>query len=143
MSTKDKVGHIFQAAVNVFSMGEEGEGEGFHGDGPVFDEPIHKNSNDYTGHQGVYEIKVDGEVEKYGKADMTKTSTTTGEPTRLQSQINKLQKDNPAAAVDGKVIYQDKKISTKEIKAIETLNIKEFNNKNGRKPPGNKNHQGS
>ena len=51
---------------------------------------VHKNSNSYVGPQGVYEIKVDGQTHKYGKADMTNTSATTGQPTRLQSQLNKL-----------------------------------------------------
>ena len=132
VSKKDKFDRVLQATVNVVSLGEDGENEG-----------IHKNSNNYVGHQGVYEIKVDGEVQKYGKADMTKTSTTTGQPTRLQSQINKLRKDNPTVNVRGKVIYEHKNVSTKEIKAIETLNIKEFNKKNGKSPPGNKNHPGT
>jgi len=37
ISTKDKAGHIFQAAAGVFTLGEEGESEGFHGEGPRFD----------------------------------------------------------------------------------------------------------
>jgi hypothetical protein len=33
VSTKDKVGHVVQAFANVISLGEDGEGEGFHGEG--------------------------------------------------------------------------------------------------------------
>jgi RHS repeat-associated protein len=132
ISTKDKVGHLVQSTVNVLSIGEEGEGEG-----------IHKNSNDYVGHQGVYEIKVDGEVHKYGKADMTNTSKTTGQPTRLQSQVNKIRKENPSARVEGEVLHQNKKISTKDAKEIETQKIQQYKNKNNKLPPGNQNHPGT
>ena len=141
VSTKDKVGHIVQAAANIISLGEDGESEGFHGEGPKL-EP-NKNSNDYVGHQGVYEIKKDGDLQKYGKADMTKTSTTTGQPTRLQSQLNKLQKENPNSIVEGEVIHDNKKISTKDIKKVETQKVQEYYDKNNKKyPPGNQNHPG-
>jgi len=104
-----KVASVVGAMLNVMPVDGEGAGAG---------EGIHKNSNDYVGHQGVYEIKVDGELEKYGKSDMTKTSKKTGEPVRLQSQLNKIQKAKPAADVQGKVIYEHKNISTKEIKQV-------------------------
>jgi len=40
VSTKDKIGHVVQAAVNVLSLGEEGEGEGYHAPEFNFDEPF-------------------------------------------------------------------------------------------------------
>jgi hypothetical protein len=103
---------------------------------------VHKNSNDYVGHQGVYEIKVDGKLHKYGKADMTQTSST-GNPKRLQTQINKLQKQNPNSQVSGKIIYENKNISTAKIKQVETKAVQGYYVKNKQSyPPGNQNHPG-
>ncbi|WP_147275104.1 hypothetical protein [Paenibacillus prosopidis] len=48
-----------------------------------------KNSNNYVGHQGVYEIKIDGNLHKYGKADMTKLANT-GNPKTLKGFRHKL-----------------------------------------------------
>ncbi|MFZ3589760.1 DUF6531 domain-containing protein [Bacillus sp. DJP31] len=102
---------------------------------------VHKNSNDYVGHQGVYEIKKDGKLHKYGKADMTSTSST-GLPKRLQSQLNKLQKQNPDSQVMGRVIYDNKSISTRVIKKIETKAVQNYYDKYKQYPQGNKNHPG-
>ena len=52
----------------------------------------HKNNNNYTGKQGVYEIKINGKTWKFGKADMTKISSS-GLPTRLQTQIPRTRSD--------------------------------------------------
>ena len=122
-------------AINMLMMGDGGEGES----GPI----LHKNANNYVGHQGVYEIKMDGEVYKYGKADMTNTSATTGQPTRLQSQLNKLQRKNPDAIIEGEVIHSDENISTKDIKKVETNKVQDHINKNKKYPPGNQNHPGT
>jgi len=54
-----------------------------------------------------------------GKADMTNMSST-GKPTRLQSQLNTLEKQYPEKDITGEVIYQNKNISTKKIKEGET-----------------------
>ncbi|MFW5761466.1 MAG: RHS repeat-associated core domain-containing protein [Cyclobacteriaceae bacterium] len=78
---------------------------------------IHKNSNSYSGHQGVYEIRKDGKLFKYGKADITKLSST-GNPKRLQTQLNALRKLYPKSTISGKVLYSNKKISTTDIKKI-------------------------
>jgi len=150
VSTTQKVTRVVVATVNLAPIDGEGEREPSSGmkeptlkePEPILDNSTHKNSNDYTGHQGVYDIKVDGELYKYGKADMTKTSKTTGEPKRLQSQLNKLQKENPLADIQGKILHQDKNITTKEIKKVETQKIQEYKNKNGKNPPGNQNHPG-
>jgi RHS repeat-associated protein len=102
---------------------------------------VHKNSNSYVGHQSVYQIRINGEVNKYGKADMTKTAST-GDPVRLQSQVNKLQKQNPDSVVSGKVVYENKSISTADIKKVETKYIQNYYNNNSVVPPGNINHPG-
>jgi RHS repeat-associated protein len=51
---------------------------------------VNKNSNKYVGKQSVYEIKKDGKLVKYGKADATNVSKTTGQPKRLQTQVDKM-----------------------------------------------------
>lgn len=62
----------------------------------------------------------------------------TGYPKRLQTQVNKLQKQN--SRVTGRVIYENKNISTANIKKVETKAIKNYHDKNKRFPPGNQNH---
>jgi hypothetical protein len=108
----------------------------------VTNKALHKNSNDYVGHQGVYEIKINKNLHKYGKAYMTQIVTSTGNPKRLQTQINKLQRQNPNSIVAGKVIYENKNISTANIKKVETNAIQKYYDKNKKFPPGNLNHPG-
>ncbi len=103
---------------------------------------LHKNDNNYVGYQAVYQIKIDGKLYKYGKADMTDLSKTTGKPNRLQSQINTLIKENPTKRVSGNVIYENKNISTLDVKKIETKAVQNYVNKNGKFPKGNQNHPG-
>ena len=100
---------------------------------------IHKNSNNYVGHQGVYEIRKDGQLLKYGKADMTKLSST-GNPIRLQSQINALRRLYPRSTITGKVLYSNPKISTANIKKVETRYIQNYYNTHKAYPPRNLNH---
>ena len=103
---------------------------------------LHKNSNIYVGDQSVYEIKIDGELFKYGKADATNVDSTTGKPKRLQSQLNKLSEEHPNSLIEGKVLENYTNISTKDIKAIETKYIQEYINQNGKLPEGNQGHPG-
>ncbi|ANE45480.1 hypothetical protein SY83_03140 [Paenibacillus swuensis] len=102
---------------------------------------VHKNSNSYVGNQGVYKIDIDGSLYKYGKADMTKLARS-GNPKRLQTQINKLQRQNPNSQVTGRVIYHNKTISTRGIKKIETKAIQNYYDKFKKYPNGNQNHPG-
>ncbi|WP_203258194.1 RHS repeat-associated core domain-containing protein [Hyunsoonleella ulvae] len=97
---------------------------------------LHKNNNKYKGHQGVYEIKVNGKTFKYGKADMTNMSST-GLPRRLQSQINKLKKKFPGKLITGKVIFNRKNITTKKIKEIEAKTVRKYVKKFKTFPKGN------
>jgi len=97
---------------------------------------IHKNTNEYKGHQGVYEIKVNGKTYKYGKADMTKTSST-GLPKRLQSQINKLKKSMPGKTITGKVIFNRKDITTRDVKEVEAKKVRQYVKKFRSFPKGN------
>jgi RHS repeat-associated protein len=102
---------------------------------------IHKNSNVYVGHQGVYEIRINGSVHKYGKADMTELSST-GLPVRLQSQINRLSRQYPTSQVTGRVLYQNQSISTLDVKKVETAYVQSYYNTYGVYPPDNQNHPG-
>ncbi|MFC4410614.1 hypothetical protein ACFOZY_09335 [Chungangia koreensis] len=72
---------------------------------------------------------------------MTQISST-GNPKRLQTQINKLQRQNPNSQVSGKVIYENENISTANIKKVETKAIQGYYDKNKQDPPGNQNHPG-
>jgi ABC-type phosphate transport system ATPase subunit len=80
-----------------------------------------------------------GNLHKYGKADMTQIAKA-GNPKRLQTQLNKLQKQSPNSQVTGRVIYENKNISTADIKKVETKAIRNYYDKNKRFPPGNQNH---
>ena len=102
---------------------------------------LHKNNNDYVGHQGVYQIEIDGKLYKYGKADMT-TTAANGKPKRLQDQISKLKKQNPNSDVTGDVIYENKNISTRDVKRVETTMVQRYANNNGELPSGNQGHPG-
>jgi hypothetical protein len=108
---------------------------------------IHKNSDKYKGPQSVYEIKINGKVYKYGKADgknLTKGDNGKPVPRRLQSQLEKLRRDHPRSFVRGKEVYKSKSITTKKIKQIETKKIVDYKEKYGQGkyiPYGNKGHK--
>ena len=111
---------------------------------PVTEPPatkaLHKNTNAYKGPQAVYKIEVDGQLHKYGKADMTSLNKM-GDPTRLATQVSKLQRKLPEAQVRGSLVESHANISTKQIKAIETSYIKNHYKKTGNIPPGNPAHK--
>lgn len=101
---------------------------------------IHKNSNSYKGPQAVYEIKVNGKVYKYGKADM-KSIASSKLPRRLQSQLNQLEKIYGKDNVEGKVLREWKNISTKDVKRYETKQITKYLKKYGKIPADNSGHK--
>lgn len=72
---------------------------------------------------------------------MTQVSST-GNPKRLQTQINKLQRQNLNSEVTGRVIYENKNISTLDIKKVETRAIQIYYNRYKQYPQGNQNHPG-
>ncbi|WP_367420200.1 RHS repeat domain-containing protein [Snodgrassella alvi] len=97
---------------------------------------IHLNTNGATGNFGVYEIRIDGELYKYGKADLNRITKSSGQPTRLHQQIEKLRKLHPGKDVRGNVIEKGFP-TTKAAKAVETLKIDEHYTKTGKIPVGN------
>ncbi len=52
----------------------------------------HKNANHAVSHFGIYEIKVNGETYKFGKADLDRVTQSSGLPTRLHQQVRRLSK---------------------------------------------------
>lgn len=102
---------------------------------------LHKNANAYVGPQSVYEIRVNGELLKYGKADMTQIAKS-GLPVRLESQLNRIRASNPSLDVEGRVLYQHPNISTKDIKRVETRYIQDYYDQHGILPPRNQGHPG-
>lgn len=95
-----------------------------------------KNSNDAAGNFGVYEIHIDGELEKIGKADLERVTQSSGQPTRLHQQVRKLEDANPAAKVEGKVV-EDGHATTGEAKKAETKRLQDHFDKTGEVPKGN------
>ncbi len=102
---------------------------------------LHKNNDKYVGPQAVYEIKIDGGLYKYGKADMTNMASS-GLPRRLDSQLKRLENTFPGSEVEGNVLFQNPSISTKGIKSIETQYIQRYYDLFGELPPANPKHPG-
>jgi RHS repeat-associated protein len=99
---------------------------------------VNLNTNDATGNFGVYQITIDGNLFKYGKADLDRVTQSSGDPTRLHQQLRKLREQNPDADVEGKVILKGFK-STDDAKAAETAKLDEHYEKTGGEiPEGNK-----
>jgi len=106
--------------------------------------PLHKNAHGYVGHQAVYEIRIDGKIYKYGKADMTNLSSN-GNPLRLENQLKRLKKKYKNKKVTGDIVYEHNNISTLHIKQIETGFIQNYKDTIGKGriiPRGNKGHPG-
>ncbi|WP_159990758.1 RHS repeat domain-containing protein [Pelistega ratti] len=97
---------------------------------------LHLNSNNSKGNFGVYEIKVNGELYKYGKTDLNRVTKSSGLPTRLHQQVRKLGNIYGKQNVEQKVI--EKGIKTTELaKQMETNKLNNFYSKYGEIPLGN------
>jgi hypothetical protein len=99
-------------------------------------ENTHLNRNSAKGHYGIYEIKIDGEVYKYGKADLGRVTQSSGDPTRLHQQLRKL-RDTHSGDVKGKVINDLGVTTTAQAKQVEKATIQNHYNVNKNVPPGN------
>ena len=83
---------------------------------------LNLNTNGAAGNFGVYEIRIDGELYKYGKADMNRVTKSSGNPTRLHQQVEKLERLNPGKTIKGTVLESG--ISTTQAaKTIETAKL--------------------
>ncbi|SDZ51886.1 RHS repeat domain-containing protein, partial [Pseudomonas salomonii] len=99
---------------------------------------LNLNTNGAQGNFGVYEIRIDGELHKYGKADMNRVTKSSGNPTRLHQQVEKLERLNPGKTIKGTILQSG--ISTTEAaKTIETAKLDAHYKKTGGLiPEGNK-----
>lgn len=99
---------------------------------------VNLNSNDAVGNFGIYEIKMDGVLHKYGKAHLDRITDISGNPTRLHQQLIKLAIDNPDKLVEGKVIDILGEVTTKAAKDAEKAYLQAYYNLTKKVPDGNK-----
>ncbi len=97
---------------------------------------VNKNSNDYVGNFGVYEIKTNGVTNKFGVADLDRVTSKSELPTRLHQQLTKFRK-NGTDTSGSKVVQEFQNISKSEVKKIENLYIGNFYSTNSTVPIGN------
>ncbi|ECA8972391.1 RHS repeat-associated core domain-containing protein [Salmonella enterica subsp. enterica serovar Omuna] len=95
------------------------------------------NTNTATGNFGVYDIRIDGELYKYGKADLNRVTQSSGLPTRLHQQVRKLQEMYPDKQVVGTVLESGHE-TTSLAKAAETARLDAHYKSTGQIPDGNK-----
>lgn len=95
------------------------------------------NSNTATSKFGIYEIEVNGDLHKIGKADLNRTTISSGLPTRLHQQVRKLEKIYGKGNVVGRVVDDLGETTTAKAKAAETARIQAVFDKTKTVPPGN------
>jgi RHS repeat-associated protein len=98
---------------------------------------LHLNTNAANGNFGVYEIRIDGELHKIGKADLNRVTESSGQPTRLHQQLRKLREQNPGKVITGEVVEEGFK-TTANAKAAETDRLQKHFDENGEILEGNK-----
>ena len=101
---------------------------------------LHKNNNAAVGNFAIYEIQINGEHYKFGKADMDRRYST-GEIKRLESQVRKLSRTYGAGNVQGRVISTHKNTSVATVKKIETAHVNNMAAKRGFLSHGNRGHK--
>ena len=85
----------------------------------VHNECPNLNLNEAVGHFGLYEIKINGALYKFGKADLGRITQSSGLPTRLHQQIRKLERYFGKGNVIGKVVEDLGRVTTATAKAAE------------------------
>jgi RHS repeat-associated protein len=96
---------------------------------------VNLNTNAAKGNFGIYEIIMDGQVYKYGKADLGRITQSSGLPTRLHQQLVKLQELNPNSRVFGRVIDDLGNVTTKQAKIVEKAYLDFFYKTNNKSIP--------
>jgi RHS repeat-associated protein len=103
---------------------------------------LNKNSDNEIGHFGIYQIKIDGETYKYGKADLGRVTIAgfdgKSQPTKLHQQVRKLREQNPSKRVTGEVIKDLGVTTTKQAKKVETDTIQSHYDATHVVPEGNR-----
>ena len=118
----------------IVASAENGDG----GDPLATANSSHLNTNSSIGHFGIYEIKIENEVYKYGKADMGRLTEASGLPTRLHQQVRKLQENSPGQQITGKIVEDLGVTTTAQAKQAETAHLQKYYNTTQKIPPGNK-----
>jgi RHS repeat-associated protein len=98
---------------------------------------INLNTNGASGDFGIYKIDVNGELYKFGKADLGRVTESSGQPTRLHQQLRKLGEIHGEENVRGQVIESGHE-TTAKAKVAETTRLQEHFEKTGQVPEGNK-----
>jgi hypothetical protein len=91
----------------------------------VHNECPNLNLNEAVGHFGLYEIKINGALYKFGEADLGRITQSSGLPTRLHQQIRKLERYFGKGNVIGKVVEDLGRVTTATAKAAEHARILE------------------
>lgn len=99
--------------------------------------PVNLNSNNAVGNFGVYEIKINGELHKIGKADLGRITKTSGLPTRLHQQVRILEKIHGKGNVIGTVVEDLGTTTTEKAKMAETARLQAHYDKTGEVLKGN------
>jgi hypothetical protein len=94
----------------------------------------HKNANHAVSHFGIYEIKVNGETYKFGKADLDRVTQSSGWPTRLHQQVRRLSKTYDDVRPE---IVDLGYITTQQAKQAERAALQRYYETTRRIPPGN------
>ena len=95
----------------------------------------HKNANHAVSHFGIYEIKVNGETYKFGKADLDRVTQSSGWPTRLHQQVRQLRKT--FQDVSAEIIDDLGYVTTQQAKQAERAALQRYYETTRRIPPGN------
>jgi hypothetical protein len=95
------------------------------------------NSNDAVSDFGIYEVEVNGTLNKVGKADLNRVTQSSGLPTRLHQQVRKLEKQHGIGNVRGEVVEELGSTTTRAAKAAETARLQRIYDKTGAVPKGN------
>jgi RHS repeat-associated protein len=98
---------------------------------------VHKNSNQAVSRYGIYEIKVDGQTHKFGKADLDRVTQSTGLPTRIHQQVRKLEEANPGAQVRPRIVNDLGNVTTAQAKKVEKATLQNYYDTYRHVPPGN------
>lgn len=95
------------------------------------------NTNVAKGNFGIYEIFKDGQLYKYGKADLGRITQSSGRPTRLHQQLRKLRDLYPNSEITGDVIDNLGKVTTNTAKGAENAYLNFYYKTTGIIPEGN------
>ena len=98
---------------------------------------VHLNANNATSRFGLYELRVNQELYKVGKADLNRITQSSGLPTRVHQQVTNLTKIHGRGTASGKVVEDLGEVTTAQAKAAETARVRAIYNQTGRVPPGN------